>query len=88
MSDDLEKRLRMDIEPSEGDMAATAKEAERLYISQYWLIKEDKKPMVHIEAGPFNDEQEAHWARDLGEGDRPGFVVVETRHPIYHLGEE
>ncbi|CAB4142823.1 hypothetical protein UFOVP1414_24 [uncultured Caudovirales phage] len=72
----------------DGKLIMTKATAERLYISQYWLIKEDEKPMVHIEAGPFNDEQEAHWARDLGEGDRPGFVVVETRHPIYQLGEE
>ena len=56
---------------------------QRPYISQYWVVDADARPMLYIEAGPFNEEQEAYWEIN----DRPGLCIVETRHPIYQLGE-
>lgn len=70
------------------DMKAELKEEraaeQRPYISQYWVIDEEDRPMLRIVAGPFNEEQEAYWEMD----DRPGLCIVETRHSIHQPGEE
>ena len=57
---------------------------QRPYISQYWVVDEEDRPMLRIVAGPFNEEQEAYWEMD----DRPGLCIVETRHSIHQPGEE
>lgn len=56
----------------------------RRYISQYWVMDEENKPMLRMVAGPFAEEQEAYWEMD----NRPGLCIVETRLPIYQLGED
>ena len=95
MSDELVRRLQHlgDWQAADRIEAQAARIAEleaalttekRRYISQYWVMDEENKPMLRMVAGPFAEEQEAYWEMD----NRPGLCVVETRHPIYQLGEE
>ena len=58
---------------------------QRPYISQWWVMSEEYRPMLRIVAGPFNDEQHAEWERVCHP---PGLVIFETRHPIYQPWEE
>ena len=80
MSEVTYDALRKRIAELEAALAAE----KRRYISQYWVMDEENKPMLRMVAGPFNEEQEAYWEMD----NRPGLCIVETRHPIYQLGEE
>ena len=56
----------------------------RLYVSQYWVVDDTTRPMLRIVAGPFNEEQEAHWETE----NRSGLAVIEIRQPVYPPGEE
>jgi len=56
---------------------------QRPYISQYWVVSVETRPMLKIVAGPFNDRTEAY--RELSVDH---YKVLETRNSIYHELEE
>jgi len=73
------------MDKDEAEYAAIGVGEPRLYISQYWVVDEDTRPMLRIVAGPFNDEQKAGWEIDCRP---PGLIIIETRQPVYQPGEE
>ena len=72
------------MEKDEAEYMANGVGEPRLYVSQYWVVDDDTRPMLRIVAGPFNEEREAHWET----GNRSGLAVIETRQPVYQTWEE
>jgi hypothetical protein len=56
---------------------------QRPYVSQYWVVSVETRPLLRVVAGPFNDRAEAYGAFSGGH-----YKVVETRNSIYHALEE